>query len=119
MTQSSHFDERGLAQLIVQLRDAFPAPVKVDYRAICQVSDAAVLSERDATELRKLGWSLTMLERGGFLTGGRFDNGEFQYFWDCQLTIKGYDAARKLGQASEDGLSAATVLSAFETTASA
>lgn len=119
MTQTSHFDERGLGQLIVQLHDAFPGTLKVDYRAICQVPDASVLSESDAAELRKLGRSLVMLERGGFLTGHHFDNGEFRYFWDCQLTIKGYNAARKLVQGSGDDLSAGTVLSMFENTASA
>lgn len=103
-----------MGQLIARLHEAFPASCRVDYLGVCGIERSDVLTEADAAQVRALGGALALLHRNGCLLGNFYENTEIRYYWDCHLTIRGFNAIDSLAKAADGPLDASAIISAFE-----
>lgn len=114
MTETTYFEARGLGKFIARLHEAFPKPLQVNYLDVCGIERSNILTEADAAQVQALGSALALLQKNGCLLGHFYENEEFRYYWDCQLTIRGFNAIDSLLQKAAEPLDASSIVSAFE-----
>lgn len=114
MPDNTYFETRGLGKLISDLHKSFPSSLKVDYLDVCGIERSSILTKSHATKVQALGGALSLLQKNGYLLGHFYENEEIRYYWDCQLTIRGFNAIDDLLKMGSDSLSASVIISAFK-----
>jgi len=93
--KSAAVDDSSFRQLVIDLLEAFPQPIDLDYFAYSGVARTDILlDETQISRFERFAAFTEILHSSGIILADRFSDSSIDYFWNVRLTVDAYEAFR-------------------------